>query len=141
MAKAATKERPTKTDADEPALAVSGIDHVVLHVTDLARSRRFYTEVLGMTVKHDYPCHLFLGCGGQRVALFVTDDKDGFEAGRDLNHLALNVAGKSYEEIVAALRSRGIKVEGRTGDERCIYFEDPDGHQLQIVAGSVSTVR
>jgi glyoxylase I family protein len=131
MAKAATKERTLKADA--PALTVSGIDHVVLHVTDLARSRRFYTEILGMTIEHDYPHHLFLGCGKQRVALFTTDDKDGFQAGRDMNHLALNAAGR-HEEIVAALRERGVKVTGRTGDDRCIYFEDPDGHQLQIVA-------
>jgi catechol 2,3-dioxygenase-like lactoylglutathione lyase family enzyme len=131
MAKAATKERTRKAGA--PALTVSGIDHVVLHVTDLGRSRRFYTEILGMTIDHDYPHHLFLGCGKQRVALFTTDDKDGFQAGRDMNHLALNVAG-SYEDIVAALRANGITVGGRTGDDRCIYFEDPDGHQIQIVA-------
>jgi catechol 2,3-dioxygenase-like lactoylglutathione lyase family enzyme len=34
-------------------LKMTGIDHVVLHVRDLARAKRFYLDVLGMTVEHE----------------------------------------------------------------------------------------
>ena len=31
------------------------------------------------------------------------------------------------------LRAHGVEVSGRSDDEECVYFEDPDGHQLQVV--------
>jgi len=31
------------------------------------------------------------------------------------------------------LESNGATVFGRPGDDRCIYFDDPDGHRLQIM--------
>ena len=37
----------------ETRLKTAGIDHTVLHVKDLARSKKFYMEVLGMTVNHE----------------------------------------------------------------------------------------
>ena len=36
----------------ETRLKTVGIDHTVLHVSDLERSRRFYIDLLGMTVAH-----------------------------------------------------------------------------------------
>ena len=35
------------------ALKVSGIDHVVFHVKDLARARKFYVDFLGLEVEHE----------------------------------------------------------------------------------------
>lgn len=127
MTKTAT--RPKATTA---ALSVAGIDHVVLHVGDVVRSKAFYTEILGMTVHHDYPQHVFLKCGEQMLALFASPGGRTPGAGTDLNHLAFAVH-QPYEDIKAALEEHGIAVGGRSGDDRCIYFEDPDGHQLQIM--------
>ena len=31
-------------------IRTTGVDHVVLHVSDVERSKAFYTEILGMTV-------------------------------------------------------------------------------------------
>jgi len=31
-------------------IQATGIDHLVLHVSDVARAKKFYTDVLGMTV-------------------------------------------------------------------------------------------
>jgi len=30
-------------------IQATGVDHVVLHVDDVRRSKKFYTEILGMT--------------------------------------------------------------------------------------------
>jgi hypothetical protein len=38
-----------------------------------------------------------------------------------------------YETLKAALESHGVKVTGRPGEEHCIYFQDPDGHRLQLM--------
>jgi|SRR5579884_3970823 len=114
-------------------IETSGVDHVVLHVRDPQHSKRFYTEVLGMAVYRDTGRHIFLHAGNQGVALFQKDGDSS--AGDDLNHLALKVASGTYESLKAELEAHGVAVSGRPGDERCIYFSDPDGHRLQLVFG------
>ena len=117
---------------EEAMIETSGIDHIVLHVDDPQKSKKFYTEILGMTVYRDSDRQVFMHAGHQCVALFK---KDGAAApsGGDLNHLALNVAGETYESLKAELERRGIVVSGRPGDDHCIYFNDPDGHRLQLI--------
>jgi catechol 2,3-dioxygenase-like lactoylglutathione lyase family enzyme len=110
----------------------SGIDHIVLHVGDVRRAKDFYTGRLGMTVYRENDHQVFLHAGSQGVALFKRAEGDP-AAGGDLNHLALNVAGGTYESLKAELESHGVKVTGRPGDDHCIYFQDPDGHRLQLI--------
>jgi len=43
------------------------------------------------------------------------------------------VAAGTYETLKADLESYGVKVSGRPGEDRCIYFSDPDGHRLQLM--------
>ena len=114
-------------------IEANGIDHIVLHVADVPRSRKFYTELLGMTVYRENDRQVFLHAGHQGVALFKQPDGGGPNAASDLNHLALNVAGGTYESLKAELEQSGVRVTGRPGDDRCIYFHDPDGHRLQLV--------
>lgn len=121
-------------------IEASGIDHVVLHVSDLQRAKNFYVERLGMTVYRENDNQVFLHAGAQGVALFRRPDgatgassSGGGGGGGDMNHLALTVAGGTYESLKAELEAQGIKVSGRPGDDRCIYFNDPDGHRLQLV--------
>jgi len=117
----------------ETTLRTTGIDHVVLYVSDIRRSKKFYLDVLGMSVADESPRHLFLSCGGQGFALFEPRDGAPLETGRELNHLAFSVDAGTYEEIKAHLEAHGLEVTGRRADDRCIYFRDPDGHRLQLV--------
>jgi glyoxylase I family protein len=114
-------------------LKVNGIDHVVLHVKDLARSKRFYVEFLGMEVDHERSWQCFLKCGGQGVALFEVDDDTDVHAGSEVNHMALRLASGDYDRVKATLEKAGIEVSGRSGDPHCVYFSDPDGHRLQLL--------
>jgi catechol 2,3-dioxygenase-like lactoylglutathione lyase family enzyme len=113
-------------------IETTGIDHVVLHVKDVQRSKKFYTEVLGMTPYREDDGQVFLHAGRQGVALFRKDGGAPLTAGNDLNHLALNVVSGSYETLKAELEKHGVAVTGRPGEDRCIYFRDPDGHRLQL---------
>jgi catechol 2,3-dioxygenase-like lactoylglutathione lyase family enzyme len=114
-------------------IETTGIDHVVLHVNDVQRSKKFYTEVLGMTPYREDDGQVFLHAGQQGVALFRKEGETSLTAGNDLNHLALNVAAGSYETLKAELEKHGVAVSGRPGEDRCIYFRDPDGHRLQLM--------
>jgi catechol 2,3-dioxygenase-like lactoylglutathione lyase family enzyme len=114
-------------------IQANGIDHIVLHVHDVARAKKFYTELLGMTVYRENATQAFLHCGQQGVALFEKRSDAPLTTGNDLNHLALNVAAGTYETLKAELEKNGVTVSGRPGDDRCIYFHDPDGHRLQLM--------
>ncbi len=111
----------------------SGIDHVVLHVSDVERAKKFYTEVLGMAVYRENGRQAFLHAGPQGVALFEKQGDTPLTTGNDLNHLALSVADGTYETLKADLERYGVAVSGRPGEDRCIYFRDPDGHRLQLM--------
>ena len=119
---------------DTLRIKATGVDHVVMHVEDVARAKRFYVDLLGMEVAHEHDGRVFLRCGQQQVGLFEGRQGGTGSAGRDLNHIALQVESGSYEEVKAALEAAGIAVSGRKGDPRCIYFRDPDGHMIQILA-------
>jgi catechol 2,3-dioxygenase-like lactoylglutathione lyase family enzyme len=114
-------------------IKTSGIDHVVLWVSDLERSKRFYIDLLGMTVHHESDWQAFLWCGEDQVALFQPRDGASVKTGAELNHMALRMEPTSYEEVKARLEQEGIEVSGRPGDSTCVYFNDPDGHRLQLL--------
>jgi catechol 2,3-dioxygenase-like lactoylglutathione lyase family enzyme len=122
------------TKAEEgDMIQANGIDHIVLHVQDVARAKKFYTELLGMSVYRENTGQAFLHCGQQGVALFAKRGDTPLTTGNDLNHLALNVAAGTYETLKAELEKNGVAVSGRPGEDRCIYFHDPDGHRLQLM--------
>ena len=110
-----------------------GIDHTVLHVSNLAVSKAFYMDVLGMTVAHETSWQAFLWCGEQQVALFEVKEGTSITSGNDLNHMALRLDTGTYEEVKSKLERSGCTVSGRPGDDHCIYFNDPDGHRLQLL--------
>jgi catechol 2,3-dioxygenase-like lactoylglutathione lyase family enzyme len=117
-------------------IQTSGVDHVVLHVNDVQRAKKFYTEILGMTAYREDDGQVFLHAGQQGIALFKKQDDMTLTIGNDLNHLALNVASGTYETLKAELEKSGVEVSGRPGQDRCIYFRDPDGHRLQLMVRS-----
>ena len=114
----------------QTALKTVSIDHVVLYTRDLPRARRFYLDVLGMEVAHENDHQCFMRCGAQQVALFTADTE--IHGGSEVNHMALRLQSGTYEEVKSRLEAEGIAVHGRPGDPNCIYFDDPDGHGLQL---------
>ena len=115
-------------------LKAAGIDHVVLHVTSLRRSKRFYVDLLGMKVRSKGRGYAFLRCGGQLIGLFEVEAGTRVRIGKELNHLALSLAAGTCAEVRAILEKEGVAVTGRGGDSDCVYFDDPDGHRLQLLA-------
>lgn len=117
----------------QTALQVTGIDHVVLYVRDLERSKQFYMGLLGMQWEHGDAGAAFLRCGSQQVALFQAAPNADIHAGSEVNHIALRLASGTREEVKAILEAAGLEVHGRPGDPGCLYFRDPDGHRLQLL--------
>lgn len=122
---------------------IAKIGHVALHVRDLDRAARFYTEVLGFQVSDVYAGDMlpggvvFLRCNTDHhgIALFPAKAEPHPDAG--LHHIAFEVA--TLDEVVRArehLRARDVPIdfEGRrrAGCQIAVEFRDPDGHSLEI---------
>ena len=121
------------------------LGHVVLAVTDAARSRDFYTRTLGLKVAHEdlERGAVFLSFGREHhdLALFQTATgapPDATQPG--LHHMAWQLG--SFEELQAAyreLRALGIAIESTVEHNvtRSIYFPDPDGNRVELYCDMV----
>lgn len=116
-----------------PKLQVTGINHVVLHVRDLERSKRFYIDVLGFEDRRpsgEPGSMSFLRCGSQGLDLFeVSGDVHG---GQEMNHMALNVAAPDLDELLSRLSEAGIE-NGQRTPRNSVFIFDPDGHRLEML--------
>ena len=114
-------------------LRVTGINHVVLHVADLDRSRTFYMEALGFDDRGSVPGMraAFLRCGMQGLDLFEVADGD-VHGGEEMNHMALNVDVADVESLVAGLSDAGIGTF-KTTPRKSVFISDPDGHRIEML--------
>ena len=125
--------------------AVRKIGHAVIFVSDIERSKRFYTEVLGFRISDIYPGSMmpggmvFLRCNGDHHCLALVGDK-GDANGKSLHHLAFELA--TLDEVFRArdhLQAHGTKItfngRRRAGCQVAVEFLDPDGHNLEIYWG------
>lgn len=119
------------------------LSFVTLGVSDLGRSIRFYTDVLGLTRLNDHADVAFFELGRTWLALYprhllaadagVPNDGSGFCS----FSLAHNVrTPEEVDELLAHVAAAGAKVVkpaqpadwgGRTG-----YFADPDGFLWEV---------
>jgi len=120
------------------------IHHAAIICSDYARSRRFYTEVLGLRIiaehyraqRDSYKLDLALPDGSQ-IELFSFPNapaRPSYPEARGLRHLAFAV-----DDLPACkrhLETHGIDVEPVRTDEytgkRYTFFADPDGLPLEL---------
>jgi catechol 2,3-dioxygenase-like lactoylglutathione lyase family enzyme len=119
-------------------LKVTGINHVVLHVTDLDRSRTFYMEALGFDDRGSVAGMRasFLRCGMQGLDLFEMADCD-VHGGEEMNHMALNVEVADADLLVAGLSEAGIESFELT-PRNSVFISNPDGHRIEMLPVSAS---
>jgi metallothiol transferase len=126
------------------ALRIKGFSHVAIRVSDLARSARFYEDLLEMRRIIDLPevvvllheSGAMLGVRGRTREQRDDDTFDAFRVG--LDHLALSVDRAQLPELKAELdrrrvRNNGIETDPVTGADH-ITFYDPDGIAWELYA-------
>ena len=130
---------------------LAAIDHVVLVVRDLEQAIRFYRDVLGCRVLREAEWRR----GEARfpsVAIGSGQMLNLHQAGTPVNPEAVNpqagsgdfcfVAGTPITEVMARLAAHDVAIEigpvprmgGRGVVGTSVYFRDPDGNLLEIMA-------
>jgi len=135
----------TKTPEDLP-FNITKIGHVVLKVTDLERSVKFYTRVLGFRVSDVYPESMmpgrmiFMRCNSDHHGVALVGGATHRSNSIELHHMAFEVS--TIDEVLRArehLKTHNVKIqfEGRrrAGAQVAVEFLDPDGHWLEIFWG------
>ena len=117
------------------------LEHVNLTVGDLDRSIRFYTQLLGWRVRWKGTTSsgtpaAHVGSDDTYLAFFEGDGRGpAWNYGRvGFNHLGFVV--EDMDAALAQLKAQGATVHGDdTYDPgRHVYFEDPDGYEVELVA-------
>jgi len=128
---------------DRPASSARGLHHVALLSSDVERTIRFYQEVLEFPLteiveNRDYAGsnHFFFDIGNGNLLAFF--DLPGLDLGPyaevlgGLHHLAISVEPERWERLKARLAEAGVAYQEESGTS--IYFPDPDGVRLELIA-------
>ncbi|WP_426586052.1 SMU1112c/YaeR family gloxylase I-like metalloprotein [Mucilaginibacter sp. R-33] len=125
-------------------LKLNRVHHIAIICSDYAKSKRFYTEVLGLKIvrevyreqRQSYKLDLEVGDLYQ-IELFSFPDPSARPSRPEaagLRHLAFEV--DDLDEAVAHISSFGVDIEPIRVDEftdrRFTFFADPDGLPLEL---------
>ena len=126
---------------------IGGFHHVAIICSDIARSRAFYSDVLGLTVlaetyraaRDSWKIDLALPGGGQ-IELFSFPGapvRPSHPEAQGLRHLAFAVT--DLKTACDRLQTQGVAVEAIRTDEltgkQFTFFADPDGLPRELYEG------
>lgn len=117
---------------------VSGLNHVTLAVGDLARAIRFYRDVLGLTLRAEWPEGAYLEAGSLWLCLSL-DLQARTAPHPDYTHLAFDVAEADFEALSASVQAVAPVWKENRSEGRSAYVLDPDDHKLELHVGTLAS--
>jgi glyoxylase I family protein len=125
-------------------MKLKNVHHIAIICSDYAKSKTFYTEVLGLQIirevyreeRDSYKLDLSLN-GTYLIELFSFPNppqRPSYPEAAGLRHLAFAV--DDIELAVRKLNDRGVQVEPVRIDtitgKKCTFFQDPNGLPLEL---------
>lgn len=118
------------------SLAGRKLVQVALTCRDIDRARKFYRDTLGLTLLFETGTMLFFDCGGQRLMIGLTEQKD-----RPIGGSYLYFDAPDILELGPALAAKGVEFLGEAetvqkteaGELKLQFFKDPDGNALALM--------
>ena len=126
-----------------PASTARGLHHFAIVARDVEETVQFYSGVLGFPLtdifeNRDYEGsnHFFFDLGHDNLSAFF--DFPGLDVGPyaevlgGLHHVAISVEPEQWAELKRRLEDAGVEYQSESGTS--IYFRDPNGARLELIA-------
>jgi catechol 2,3-dioxygenase-like lactoylglutathione lyase family enzyme len=130
-------------EASRPASSARGLHHVAIVCADVETTVRFYQGLLEFPLteifeNRDYPGsnHFFFDIGNHNLIAFF--DFPGLDVGPyaevlgGLHHVAISVEPERWATLRDRLDEAGVEYQSESGTS--IYFRDPNGARLELIA-------
>jgi catechol 2,3-dioxygenase-like lactoylglutathione lyase family enzyme len=141
--RARLREAHLRPATERPGSSARGLHHVACLSSDVERTIRFYQDLLEFPLtdlfeNRDYrgSNHFFFDIGNGNLLAFF--DFPGLDLGPyaevlgGLHHIAISVPPERWEHLKAKLDGAGVAYQLESGTS--IYFRDPDGVRLELIA-------
>ena len=134
---------------DRPRSTARGVHHVALICSDVEQTIGFYQGLLGFPLvelfeNRDYQgsTHLFFDIGHNNTLAFFDFPDLGLgpyaEVLGGLHHVAISVDQAQWDAARARLEVAGIPTQIES--ESSLYFSDPDGVRLELIAEDLGSL-
>ena len=143
------RARYLQAPAERPGSTARGVHHLALLCSDVERTIHFYQDLLGFPLvelfeNRDYEgsTHLFFDLGHDNTLAFF--DFPGLDLGPykevlgGFHHLAISVNQAQWVAAKERLESAGIPTHIES--EISLYFSDPDGVRLELIAEDLGSL-
>ena len=115
------------------------LDHTIVPAKDKVVSAEFFAEIFGLTVKPGYFAQVQIN---ESLTFDFADEPD-FDP-RTIHHYAFHVSDAEFEAIFGRIKAKGLPFGSgpfnHTDSQiymlrggRGFYFEDPNGHLLEVM--------
>ena len=114
------------------------LNHTIVPARDKVKTARFFARIFGLTYrgKNDY----FAPVSVNKTLTLLFEDNKKF----DVHHYAFHVSSKEFDAIFGRIKKAGLTYgsapwsmdDGELNDwggGRGLYFEDPNGHVLELM--------
>ena len=114
------------------------LNHTIVSARDQEASARFLTDILGLPAPTHYGPFTVVQTGETSLDFRSTDEQITSQ------HYAFLVSEAAFDDIFGRIQSKGVpywadphhtkpgEINTRDGGRGC-YFDDPDGHNLEIL--------
>ncbi|MFN0301773.1 MAG: VOC family protein [Burkholderiales bacterium] len=120
---------------------LKGVVHFSIAVSDLAASRKFYTEIVGLKLVNDGSAFgmVFLRAGDDHVILTRSDaplQRSAADSRRA--HHAFKIDAAKYDEAKRFIASKGVEIFEEEDRKKGVfvgrqfYIHDPDGTVIEL---------
>jgi catechol 2,3-dioxygenase-like lactoylglutathione lyase family enzyme len=124
---AASIAAPAAPSEEAGGFKAVGVNHISYGVADYARTRDFYADLLGMSVKDDDGKQCTLAFGDSFIVARRSQDPESKPL---VDHFAITIDTWDRAAVEAELKKRGLEPRPDTDDS--FIVKDPDGFRLQI---------
>ena len=107
----------------------TGIDHISIQVTDLARSIEFYQTIFGLSIINQDAENAIVRMGRDRIIVSLhAKAPTGI-----VDHFAISIENFDRESVTRALAQHGY--EAQENLDYGFYVRDPEGIPVQMLGG------